>query len=104
MPPDLLREIDDSWRTANYLSADQIDLYEILLLKWPLTLADGKQMLLEHWDTTAGENFMYVHLNLVIKKYELDLPVLNDLDRLHRVMGVTDRLKQLDAEGHTESR
>jgi xylulose-5-phosphate/fructose-6-phosphate phosphoketolase len=73
LSPDLLRKMDAYWRAANYLSAGQIYLYDNPLLKRPLTLADVKHMLLGHWGTTPGQNFIYVHLNRVIKKYDLDM-------------------------------
>src|SRR5512136_1520312 len=70
---ELLHKIDAYWRAANYLSVGQIYLYGNPLLKRPLTLADVKHMLLGHWGTTPGQNFIYVHLNRVIKKYDLDM-------------------------------
>lgn len=73
LSPDLLRKIDAYWRAANYLSVGQIFLYDNPLLKRPLQLADIKHMLLGHWGTTPGQNFIYVHLNRVIKKYDLDM-------------------------------
>ncbi len=73
LSPDLLRKMDAYWRAANYLSVGQIYLYDNPLLKRPLTLADVKHMLLGHWGTTPGQNFIYVHLNRVIKKYDLDM-------------------------------
>ncbi len=69
----LLHRIDAYWRAANYLSVGQIYLYDNPLLKRPLTLADVKHMLLGHWGTTPGQNFIYAHLNRVIKKYDLDM-------------------------------
>ena len=71
--PELLQKMDAYWRAANYLSVGQIYLYDNPLLKRPLTLADVKHMLLGHWGTTPGQNFIYVHLNRVIKKYDLDM-------------------------------
>src|SRR6202047_1993510 len=71
LSPDLLRKIDAYWRAANYLSVGQIYLYGNPLLKRPLALADVKHMLLGHWGTTPGQNFIYAHLNRVIKKYDL---------------------------------
>src|SRR5512135_2115493 len=71
--PELLRKMDAYWRAANYLSVGQIYLYDNPLLKRPLTLADVKHLLLGHWGTTPGQNFIYVHLNRVIKKYDLDM-------------------------------
>src|ERR1700720_10697 len=73
LSPELLRKMDAYWRAANYLSVGQIYLYDNPLLKRPLTLADVKHMLLGHWGTTPGQNFIYVHLNRVIKKYDLDM-------------------------------
>ena len=71
--PDLLQKLDAYWRAANYLSVGQIYLYDNPLLKRSLTLADLKHMLLGHWGTTPGQNFIYVHLNRAIKKYDLDM-------------------------------
>jgi xylulose-5-phosphate/fructose-6-phosphate phosphoketolase len=71
--PELLRKLDAYWRAANYLSVGQIYLYDNPLLKRPLTIADVKRMLLGHWGTTPGQNFIYVHLNRIIKKYDLDM-------------------------------
>src|SRR6202047_1334690 len=68
-----LCKMDAYWRAANYLSVGQIYLYDNPLLKEPLTLAHVKPMLLGHWGTTPGQNFIYVHLNRVIKKYDLDM-------------------------------
>jgi xylulose-5-phosphate/fructose-6-phosphate phosphoketolase len=73
LSPELLLKIDAYWRAANYLSVGQIYLYDNPLLKRPLELADIKHMLLGHWGTTPGQNFIYVHLNRVIKKYDLDM-------------------------------
>ena len=65
--------MDAYWRAANYLSVGQIYLFDNPLLKRPLKLEDVKQMLLGHWGTTPGQNFIYVHLNRAIKKYDLDM-------------------------------
>ena len=73
LSPELLHKMDAYWRAANYLSVGQIYLYDNPLLKRPLALADVKHMLLGHWGTTPGQNFIYVHLNRVIKKYDLDM-------------------------------
>ena len=70
---ELLRKMDAYWRAANYLSVGQIYLYDNPLLREPLALAHVKPMLLGHWGTTPGQNFIYVHLNRVIKKYDLNL-------------------------------
>src|SRR6476469_5008423 len=73
LPPELLRKIDAYWRAANYLSVGQIYLYNNPLLKRPLQRTDIKPRLLGHWGTTPGLNFIYVHLNRVIKEYDLNM-------------------------------
>ena len=70
-----LRKIDAYWRAANYLSVGQIYLYDNPLLTQPLTLEHIKPRLLGHWGTTPGLNFIYAHMNRVIKAH--DLNVLN---------------------------
>jgi len=70
---EFLRKIHAYWRAANYLSVGQIYLYENPLLREPLTLKHIKPRLLGHWGTTPGLNFIYVHLNRVIKEYDLDM-------------------------------
>jgi xylulose-5-phosphate/fructose-6-phosphate phosphoketolase len=67
-----LRRLNAYWRAANYLSVGQIYLYANPLLREPLKLEDTKPRLLGHWGTTPGLNFVYAHLNRVIKKYDLD--------------------------------
>lgn len=71
--PELLRKIDAYWRAANYLSVGQIYLYDNPLLRVPLSLAHIKQKLLGHWGTTPGQNFIYVHLNRVIQKFDMNM-------------------------------
>ena len=70
---ELLHKIDAYWRAANYLSVGQIYLYDNPLLKEPLKLSHVKPLVVGHWGTTPGQNFIYVHLNRVIKKYDLDM-------------------------------
>jgi xylulose-5-phosphate/fructose-6-phosphate phosphoketolase len=70
---DMLRKVDAWWRAANYLSVGQIFLFDNPLLKRPLVPTDVKRMLLGHWGTTPGQNFIYAHLNRVIVKYDLDM-------------------------------
>ena len=65
--------IDRYWRAANYLSVGQIYFLDNPLLKQPLSLEHIKPRLLGHWGTTPGLNFIYVHLNRVIKKYDLNM-------------------------------
>ena len=73
LAPELLRRMDAYWRAANYLSVGQMYLYDNPLLKRPLALADIKRMLLGHWGTTPGQNFIYTHLNRIITQYDLDM-------------------------------
>jgi xylulose-5-phosphate/fructose-6-phosphate phosphoketolase len=68
-----LRLVDAYWRAANYLSVGQIYLYDNPLLKRPLTSEHIKPRLLGHWGTTPGLNFIYVHLNRIIKARDLDM-------------------------------
>ena len=68
-----MRRIHAYWRAANYLSVGQIFLFDNPLLKRPLVETDVKRMLLGHWGTTPGQNFIYAHLNRAIKKYDLDM-------------------------------
>jgi xylulose-5-phosphate/fructose-6-phosphate phosphoketolase len=70
---DLVRRIDAYWRAANYLSVGQIYLYDNPLLKGPLKPEHVKPRLLGHWGTTPGLNFLYAHLNRVIKRDGLDV-------------------------------
>ncbi len=70
---DELIKINAYWRAANYLSVGQIYLYANPLLKEPLKLEHVKPRLLGHWGTTPGLNFIYVHLNRVIKKHDLNM-------------------------------
>jgi len=71
--PELLRRMDAYWRAANYLSVGQIYLYDNPLLRKPLRLAHVKPRLLGHWGTTPGLNFVYVHLNRIIKERDLNV-------------------------------
>ena len=73
LSPELLRKIDAYWRAANYLSVGQLYLRDNPLLREPLRPEHIKSMLLGHWGTTPGQNFIYAHLNRVINKYDLDM-------------------------------
>jgi xylulose-5-phosphate/fructose-6-phosphate phosphoketolase len=70
---ELLQRIDRYWRAANYVSVGQLYLYDNPLLREPLQLAHIKRMLLGHWGTTPGQNFIYAHLNRVIREYDLNM-------------------------------
>jgi xylulose-5-phosphate/fructose-6-phosphate phosphoketolase len=73
LSPDLLHQMHAWWRAANYLSVGQIYLYANPLLREPLQLTHVKPRLLGHWGTTPGLNFIYVHLNRLIKEHDLDI-------------------------------
>ncbi|MEN0036872.1 MAG: phosphoketolase family protein [Cellvibrio sp.] len=73
LAPDLLHKINNYWNAANYLSVGQIYLYANPLLKQPLQTEHIKPRLLGHWGTTPGLNFIYVHLNRVIKQSDLNM-------------------------------
>jgi xylulose-5-phosphate/fructose-6-phosphate phosphoketolase len=73
LAPEELRKIDAYWRAANYLSVGQIYLYANPLLREPLKVEHIKPRLLGHFGTTPGLNFVYVHFNRLIKKYDLDV-------------------------------
>jgi xylulose-5-phosphate/fructose-6-phosphate phosphoketolase len=73
LSPEILRRMDAYWRAANYLSVGQIYLLDNPLLREPLKVAHIKTRLLGHWGTSPGQNFVYVHLNRVIKKNDLNM-------------------------------
>jgi len=73
LSPDELDKMNAYWRAANYLSVGQIYLMENPLLKAPLIREQTKPRLLGHWGTTPGLNLIYVHMNRLIKKYDLDV-------------------------------
>jgi xylulose-5-phosphate/fructose-6-phosphate phosphoketolase len=74
LSPEMAQRIHAYWRAANYLSVGQIYLFDNPLLKQPLKREHVKPRLLGHWGTTPGLNFIYAHLNRIIKAH--DLPVL----------------------------
>ena len=78
LTPDLLQRMDAYWRASNYLAVGQIYLYANPLLREPLRLEHVKPRLLGHWGTTPGQNFVYVHLNRIIKAHDLDMIVVRE--------------------------
>lgn len=74
---EMLDKIDAYWRAANYLSAGQLYLLDNPLLKKPLTMDQIKKKIVGHWGTVPGQNFVYVHCNRVIKRYDLDMILLS---------------------------
>ena len=74
---ELLERMNKWWRAANYLSACQLYLLSDPLLKEPLTQDDIKKKIVGHWGTVPGQNFVFVHLNREIKRYDLDLILLS---------------------------
>ncbi len=73
LPEELLLRMNAYWRAANYLSAGQIYLFDNPLLREPLTLAHVKPLVVGHWGTTPGQNFIYLHLNRVINNNDLNM-------------------------------
>jgi xylulose-5-phosphate/fructose-6-phosphate phosphoketolase len=73
LAPKLLAQMDAYWRAANYVSVGQIYLYDNPLLREPLKLSHVKPIVVSHWGTTPGQNFIYVHLNRVIKEHDLNM-------------------------------
>ena len=73
LTPETLSSIDAYWRAANYISVGQIYLCDNPLLKEPLRLEHVKKLLLGLWGTTPGQNFIYAHLNRVIKEQNLNM-------------------------------
>lgn len=73
LSPELLKKMDGYWRAANYLSVGQMYLYDNPLLKEPLQLSHVKPSVVGHWGTVPGQTFIYVHLNRVINKYDLNM-------------------------------
>ncbi len=70
---EMAEKINAYWRAANYLSVGQIYLKDNPLLKRPLEMKDIKKLVLGHWGTTPGQNFIYAHLNRIINEYDLDM-------------------------------
>ena len=70
---ELLHRIHAYWRAANYLSVGQIYLYDNPLLREALNLSHIKPLIVGHWGTVPGQNFIYVHLNRIIEKYDLNM-------------------------------
>ena len=73
LSPELLCKIDAYWRAANYLSVGQLYLYDNPLLREPLRLSHVKPLVVGHWGTVPGQNFIYVHLNRAIVEHDLDM-------------------------------
>ena len=69
--------LDRWWRAANYLSACQLYLLDNPLLTEPLTREQVKRKIVGHWGTVPGQNFIYTHLNRLIRKYDLDMIYLS---------------------------
>ena len=72
LSPEELKKIDAYWRACNYLAAGMIYLRDNPLLRVPLKAEHVKNRLLGHWGSSTGLSFSYVHLNRLIKKYDLD--------------------------------
>ena len=77
LSPEELKQIDAYWRAANYLTACQLYLLDNPLLERPLRESDLKQTIVGHWGTCPGQNFIYTHLDRVIKRDDLDMIYLS---------------------------
>ena len=110
-----LERIDAYWRASNYLSVGQIYLRDNPLMREPLKPEHIKPMLLGHWGTTPGQNFIYVHLNRIIKKYDLnesrsfyniDVELFNDMANIKNVYLIENKnrkeIKELEAKTANE--
>ncbi|MBQ8431152.1 MAG: phosphoketolase family protein [Clostridia bacterium] len=72
-----LEKLDQYFRAANYLSATQLYLLNNPLLERPLKKSDIKKKIVGHWGTVPGQNFIYTHLNRIIKKYDLNMMLIS---------------------------
>ncbi len=77
LSPAQLKQLDAYWRAANYLTACQLYLLDNPLLERPLSPEDLKEVIVGHWGTCPGQNFIYTHLNRVICKFDLDMIYLS---------------------------
>ena len=77
LTPTLLKRMNAYFRLANYLSACQLYLLDNPLLERDLQDKDIKKKIVGHWGTVPGQNFVYTHLNRVIKRYDLDMILLS---------------------------
>ena len=74
---EMLEKMNAYWRAANYLSAGQLYLLDNPLLKKPLSMDQIKKKIVGHWGTVPGQNFVYIHCNRAIKRYDLDMILLS---------------------------
>ena len=77
MTDEYLNKIDAYWRATNYLAAAQLYMLENPLLREPLTRDQIKKKIVGHWGTVPGQNFVYVHMNRAIRKYDLDMILIS---------------------------
>lgn len=68
-----IHEINNYWMATNYLSIAQLYLWDNVLLKEELKMKHIKPKIIGHWGTAPGQNFIYAHLNRIIKKYNLNM-------------------------------
>ncbi len=72
-----LEKMNAYWRATNYLAAGQLYLLDNPLLRKPLTMEHVKKKIVGHWGTVPGQNFVYTHLNRIIKKYDQDMVLIS---------------------------
>ena len=73
LPLDYIKKMDAYWRACNYLSLGQLYLLDNPLLREPLKWEHVKKKIVGHWGTVPGQNFIYVHLNRIIKEHDLNM-------------------------------
>ncbi|MFG6327464.1 MAG: phosphoketolase family protein [Lachnospiraceae bacterium] len=77
MTQEYLEKMEAYWRATNYIGAAQLYMLDNPLLREPLTREQVKKKIVGHWGTVPGQNFVYVHMNRAIKKYDLDMILLS---------------------------
>lgn len=77
MTQEYLEKMEAYWRATNYIAAAQLYMLDNPLLREPLTRDQVKKKIVGHWGTVPGQNFVYVHMNRAIKKYDLDMILLS---------------------------
>ena len=77
MTQEYLEKMEAYWRATNYIGAAQLYMLDNPLLREPLTREQVKKKIVGHWGTVPGQNFIYVHMNRAIKKYDLDMILLS---------------------------
>src|ERR1700689_1220793 len=99
---DMLDKMNRYWRAANYLCIGQIYLFENPLLREALKAEQIKPRLLGHWGTSPGQNFIYIHLNRLIKEHDADVIYISGPGHGGRSLNATFYLEGSYTEVHPE--